>query len=297
MNSNESALSKPATACARLMAHELIFSAYLALTLARLLLTPSSQASDCGVFAAMIIGIAAAVYWHWHQPGQFTFRLRLLVFFVAMNLAFMCMETAVPAITPGKADALLRNLDIQLIGETPSILMQSWVRPWLTELMSACYQLFFPYLVIGVFSYAFREAKIARSAFTGLFSLYGLGFLGYTLMPALGPHLAFATDFSTQLNGGAITAYNANLVKEFSTGVDVFPSLHVAVSSYFLLIDRRYMPLRFRILLLPCLGLWFSTFYLRYHYLVDMLAGFALAGFGYWMARLEESRNDLRIKL
>ena len=275
------------------MAHEYLFGSYLLITLLRLLLSPTRPTADCWAFAALICGIAAAIAWHARGPDSLLrLRIRLLVFFAAMNIAFMQMQTAVPAISPHKVDALLRHIDIALIGETPSILMQAWVSPWLTELMSACYQLFFPYLTLAVLAYSVREASVARSAFVGLFSLYAVGFFGYTVMPALGPHLALADEFHAHLNGGPVTAYNAHLIKQFSTGVDVFPSLHVAVSSYLLLIDRRFTPLRFRILLLPCMGLWLSTFYLRYHYLIDVLAGFAVAGFGYWMARLEENRHD-----
>lgn len=273
-----------------LMAHEIFFGGYLLLTFSRLMLEPASSLSDRAVFAALIACIALAIGWHQSTPTSFRLRVRLLAFFIAMNVAFMSMRSAVPALVPHKKDGVLHGIDALLVGETPSILLQHWVTPWLTELMSACYQLFFPYLFIATVGYALRGQRVARSAFAGLFSLYGLGFIGYTFVPALGPYLAFSGEFSTPLIGGPITDYNANLVREFSTGVDVFPSLHVAVTAYLLLIDRRYTFQRFRILLLPCAGLWFSTFYLRYHYLIDMLSGFALAGFGYWMARLEEKR-------
>jgi membrane-associated phospholipid phosphatase len=38
-------------------------------------------------------------------------------------------------------------------------------------------------------------------------------------------------------------------------------------------------------LLLPIVGLWAATLYLRYHYLVDVLCGFALAIVGLCVAR------------
>lgn len=280
----------------RLMAHEWIFGGYLLLTLSRLTMSRAATLNDLAIFSGLIVGICLAVVWHQARPTLGRLRVRLLAFFVAMNVAFMAMRSAVPAMVPEKMDPLLRSIDVFLIGETPSILLQNCVSPGLTELMSACYQIFFPYLFLATLAYALRSERVACSAFAGLFSLYGLGFVGYTFVPALGPYLAYAGDFSTALTGGPVTAYNAHLVGQFSTGVDVFPSLHVAVSAYLLLMDRRHSRWRFRILLVPCLGLWCSTFYLRYHYLIDMLIGFAIAGFGYWMARLEENRNDLCIE-
>jgi membrane-associated phospholipid phosphatase len=59
--------------------------------------------------------------------------------------------------------------------------------------------------------------------------------------------------------------------------VDVFPSLHCAASAFVLAFDRRQSRGRFWVFLVPVVGLWFSTLYLRFHYLVDLVAGFALA--------------------
>jgi membrane-associated phospholipid phosphatase len=37
--------------------------------------------------------------------------------------------------------------------------------------------------------------------------------------------------------------------------------------------------------LVPCVVLWLSTVYLRFHYFVDLLAGVAVALLGWWVAR------------
>ena len=71
-----------------------------------------------------------------------------------------------------------------------------------------------------------------------------------------------------------------------SNGVDAFPSIHVAVSLYLLAFDRMYYRRRFWRLLVPCVALWISTIYLRYHYAVDVIAGFAIAAIGLRVAAL-----------
>lgn len=58
---------------------------------------------------------------------------------------------------------------------------------------------------------------------------------------------------------------------------DAFPSLHCAVPAFILAFDFIHKRRRFWICLGPCVLLWFSTVYLRYHYLVDVLCGFLLA--------------------
>jgi membrane-associated phospholipid phosphatase len=62
-----------------------------------------------------------------------------------------------------------------------------------------------------------------------------------------------------------------------TNGADVFPSLHCAVSAFILGFDARHDPRAFRRWMLPVIGLWLSTIYLRFHYFVDVAAGFALA--------------------
>jgi membrane-associated phospholipid phosphatase len=38
------------------------------------------------------------------------------------------------------------------------------------------------------------------------------------------------------------------------------------------------------VMILPCLGLWIATIYLRYHYLTDVLCGFLLAQVGIFVS-------------
>ena len=56
-----------------------------------------------------------------------------------------------------------------------------------------------------------------------------------------------------------------------------FPSLHAAVSLVALVYAWRHVRAWFWVLLPFALGLWVSTIYLRHHYVVDLLAGWALA--------------------
>ena len=95
--------------------------------------------------------------------------------------------------------------------------------------------------------------------------------------PAAGPWVAMAGEFSGPLEGGRLPQGNAAIVRMESNGVDVFPSLPCAVPSFLLAFDFVYRRWRFWCYLVPAVGLWVSTVYLRYHYFIDVLAGFALA--------------------
>ncbi len=261
----------------RLTLHEWVFGAYLVLSwlFFSIRLGPLSPAAL--VFPCLLAVDAALIAACRRKPDPRRWTLRLLFHPLAMNVCYLLMGSAVPAATPWMADGLLQRADALLVGGNLSLRVEPLIRPWLTDLMSLCYALFIPYLAFSMIRHLAGDLRTAVRFFTGLFVLYGIGFLGYTFIPALGPYLAMAGEFKVPLEAGWPSRLNAWVVGTGSNRVDVFPSLHCAGSAYLLLFDRTHKPWRYRLYLLPCIGLWLSTIYLRYHYFVDMLFGGLLA--------------------
>lgn len=276
----------------RLLPHEIIFGAVLIVTWLRLGFVVGFFAA-IALFYLALAGISGAlIYACLRKETNLRWRIRLLFYFGAMNLVYAHLKVAVPAMHSHTADALLQRADQWLVGTNLSLRMETLVCPALTEFFSACYILFFPYLLFSVILYCVGDLATFKKFTAGLFSIYGLGFFGYTLLPAQGPHLVMADQFTVPLTGGWITHGNSEIVRLGSNHVDVFPSLHCAVSLYFLLFDRAYKLWRFKLYLIPCVGLWISTIYLRYHYFVDLVAGFALSAFSLWLANHNHSKGD-----
>ncbi|MBF0309124.1 MAG: phosphatase PAP2 family protein [Magnetococcales bacterium] len=256
---------------------EIAFGGYLLVMFLLLLPVAGIGSRDTQVFFLLSL-FAALVYWQTRlRATPWVLRLRLLYYPLAMNVAFQQLRSAVPLLHPTRQDDLLQGIDRFLLGETPSLLLQGWTPPLVADLFSFFYLLFFPYLLFSFIYYLFEDADRAVRFYSGLFVLYAAGFLGYLVIPAAGPWLALADHFTLPVQGGWLTRVNDAMVSQGSNGVDVFPSLHCAVSAYLLFFDRRCKPWRYRLYLLPCVGLWLSTLLLRYHYLVDVLAGFLLA--------------------
>ena len=203
-----------------------------------------------------------------------------------MGLSFYTLATAVPLLGVPTADALLARLDYSLLGVTPALALASVHLPWFTDLMVVAYLFFFYILIVGPGWYCIHDLARFRACFAGLFTTYALGFLGYTVLPAAGPHLSM-TELPP-LQGGALTRLMLPLVSQGSNGVDVFPSIHCAASLYLLAFDFQHYRRRFWWLLLPCIALWVSTVYLRYHYVVDLLGGVLIAAVGIAVARAYE---------
>ncbi len=207
---------------------------------------------------------------------------------VAFNTAFLLLGPTMHSSTTWRADAALQSIDAGLIGENLSLRLQPFVSAPLSELFSFGY-MFFMALLLGCWLYyLIRSPHLAR-CYNGLFAVYGIGFAGYVLVPAAGPYVAMHDAFSVPIEGGLMTHLNALMVQQGSNHVDVFPSLHVAVSLFLwltLLKDHR----RVSVAIAPLVFLlWGSTLYLRYHYFIDIACGAALA-IGVYLATHDRER-------
>jgi membrane-associated phospholipid phosphatase len=196
---------------------------------------------------------------------------------VALNIVFPAMAVAIPAVHPVKLDAQLFAIDARLFHGNWSERLDAFASPALTELMSGCYMLFMPLLYGNLLRYFLWQRERRAGFLAGLFTVYGAGFLGYLLVPAAGPYVAFANAFRGPLPGGALWHLNQAMVAFGSNGVDVFPSLHAAVSVYILAFAWSHARREFWLLVPLVLGICISTIYLRYHYLVDVVCGVLLA--------------------
>ena len=269
---------------AKLLPHEWFFGAFLLVHWLRLLIAVGPLDRDALLYLALLLANIFVIAWCRRRETGPRWQLRLWFYPLAMNAMFFTMASAVLKVTPHKRDDLLASVDRALFGTTLSARAQALTTPALTEALSLCYLVFFPYLLISWFYYARRGLPLLRQLMAGMFTIYGLGFLGYSFVPAGGPHLALQDEFTVPLTGWAITKFNASVVANGSNGVDVFPSLHCAITFFLLFFDRQHARWRYRLCLVPCIGLWLATIYLRYHYFVDVAACFALGTFWLWIA-------------
>ena len=275
----------------RLHWHEILFGTFLLVTAGRLFAAGSWRLGLGFGGMAAGIGIAGAVSAHW--PVAAVTRMRLLVLPVLVNVVYCLLGTVVAQLQSGNCDAGLLRADRWLLGETPAVWCGTLIHPVLTDILSGCYLLFLPSVLAAFVVTVARPEPSGVRFFNGLFGVYALGFLGYTLVPAAGPHLAMPLAFAVPLEGGWLTQANALMVGGGSNHVDVFPSLHTAVTvflmSWLWSRNRRL----FLACLLPAAGICISTVYLRYHYAVDVAAGLCLAGVGRWLTTLTQQPHEL----
>jgi hypothetical protein len=172
-------------------------------------------------------------------------------------------------------DGSLLRCDEWLFGKTPAVSLEAVARPWLTDLLSACYLSYLIYLQIVVV-WAFRQTQYVIERFgASVFAGFAAGFLSYLLLPALGPGAAFPALFSLSFHGGILAATNDWVVTRGTAIYGTFPSLHLLMTMLLLDNDWSVCRKRFWIMLGPSIGLAVSTMYLRYHYATDLLAAVA----------------------
>lgn len=182
-------------------------------------------------------------------------------------------------------DAELLALDRFLFGETPSVPMQSLIHPWLTDAMTVAY--FLHLLLPPVLALAWYKAgrRGFREYLLSILVIAVLGTTGYVLVPAVGPGVAYPELFHISLESSMYEPITS-VMDAARAPRDVFPSLHVGLSSLVLWYGYRLSRRWFWILLLPVVANWVSTVYLRYHYLVDVFAGWVVAAVAIWIAGL-----------
>jgi membrane-associated phospholipid phosphatase len=187
-------------------------------------------------------------------------------------------------------DSLLILIDRWLFRTNPTQWLARWSHPLLTEILQIAYSLFYVlFIAIGLELYLKKEYR--RFRFFRFTIVYGffLSYLAYFLLPAVGPRFTLH-DFSrtdTELPGllftpalrwfvnifESIPPRVANGIALVNAQRDVFPSGHTMMTLAAIVFAWKWhLALRYYVVIIGILLL-FSTVYLRYHYVVDVLAG------------------------
>jgi membrane-associated phospholipid phosphatase len=191
---------------------------------------------------------------------------------------FFQLRDMIPIINPQNVDAQLRNLDLWLFGGDAAIWLEQFATPFAGEWFAASY---FGYYIVGG-SFVVGMMLFCRRQM--MFLEFGLVVLGpvcvgttlYCVFPAMGPYVYLADQFLGPLPGETLVPFVHGTI-QYGPLRDVFPSMHAGVPVAIFLFSARY----FRPVAVIC-GLWvphivISTIFLRYHYLIDVIAGILLA--------------------
>jgi len=183
-------------------------------------------------------------------------------------------------------DAALIALDQKLFGLQASVALQRFITPPLTAWMRFNYSMHLLYIpLVAGFIYLRRPRAQFRRMMCGLVTLCFFGFLGYLLVPAVGPMFTLSGQYHVPLaQSNAAFSGPAGFMDMARIQRDSFPSMHVAISFLIWIYAGINSRRLFWILSPFIVSLWVSTVYLRYHYVVDCIAGLLLAPVCFFLA-------------
>ena len=192
----------------------------------------------------------------------------------------------IPAVTASDRDAMLIRWDLWLFGGDPSIFLQRFHWPLATEILQYVYTLFY-FIPLSVAILLAVKKKFRACDYYVFLVCYGffLSYLGYFLVPAIGPRFTLRALYTIELHGIWLYPQLADLINFLeSINRDCFPSGHTMMTLVALHAAWRFERVAFWILLPFGSALVVATVYLRYHYGVDVIAGVAWYLFAFYTA-------------
>lgn len=207
-------------------------------------------------------------------------------FLVVLMMYYSLWGDATHFLVTHDRDSALIGLDQKLFGFQASVALQRFVRPSLTAWMDFAY--FYHLInipVVACFVYVRRTRERFREMMSGVVVITFFGLLGYLLVPAIGPVFTLRDQYTVPLTQPLALFYRQVEFMDFARiRRDVFPSLHVGISFIVWLYAYRNSRRLFWLLSPLILSLWVSCVYLRFHYLIDVLAGLILAPLCFWLS-------------
>ena len=231
------------------------------------------------------------------SPAPLKRQLHRWYLYVMIFLLYKEMYLMVRPIHPVDYDSVLISIDHALFGVNPTHWLLQFAHPLLTEVLQLGYSSYFLLCsIVGVD--VFRTHSWKEFDTTVFMIVYGfyLSYLGYFLFPAVGPRFtlhSFAL-ISQELPGLIVTEplrafinWGESISGSMPNAIqyvqrDAFPSGHAQLSLILVYCAFHFKtPLRWLVAVLACL-LIAGTIFLRYHYVIDVVAGMAFFVFTIW---------------
>lgn len=197
-------------------------------------------------------------------------------------------------------DQLFIQIDRWMFGTDPTHFLYHFANPILTEILQTVYGMFYLLPIILGLSLLNKNRHVALD-FAVFSVIYGffLSYLGYFSLPGIGPRFTLH-DFNT-INESLPGLYLTNFLREMTNigeGIpagtpnpaeivqrDVFPSGHTMITLIVVYLSIK-LKSRSRYFLVPIGSLLiFSTVYLWYHYVIDLIGGLLFMIFAMWSGK------------
>jgi hypothetical protein len=179
-------------------------------------------------------------------------------------------------------DEPLRRIDLWIFGVDPVAALQSIISRPLSVWLAFAYSMYAVFYAIcpSVIWLSSGRAAFRELALT-LGTAMAVTWFSYLLFPAKGPVLS--QTFSVPLDMYFIEPIKEAMMDAGRITWDCFPSMHTCASLIFWFAAWRHARVMFWVMAPIVVSIPFACVYLRYHYVIDVLAGVALALVMSWL--------------
>jgi membrane-associated phospholipid phosphatase len=180
--------------------------------------------------------------------------------------------------------ALLRVDEWMFGGVNPHFWISARLHPWLTEWFALCYSLYGALIlaVFGILILSDRKDELRTFVFRFVLVL-AIGYSFYAWVPVQGP--VFTLDFKEHLDLRYLQGVKEALMDRARIERDCFPSLHTALSLLAWGTLAGVSVRLGRILIPVVISIPVACVYLRYHYVIDVVAGAGLVSGVLWSTK------------
>lgn len=217
-----------------------------------------------------------------------------------VQLSYFMLRRLLPVANAGALDLELYQLDMAWFGIEPAMSLDGWVNGATTEWFAFFYFGYFLLLAAHILPIVLltRHRQVLGEFTFGMLVVFCGGHLLYMLVPGYGPFLAMADSFQNELPDGVWLNLVMAAVDSGGAQKDIFPSIHTAAPTFIALFSFRHRHrVPFRYTWLPvnffAFNIIIATMFLRWHYLIDVVAGLALGAIALW-ATVPVTRYELR---
>lgn len=199
---------------------------------------------------------------------------------IGVLVIFNSLGDIIPFMGRQNCDGMLIRIDHLLFAAHPTVWLERFNSARLTALFQVAYISYY-FVPIALVTSLFVKARRndVETAVFGLVLCFYLSYIGYMLFPAVGPRYTLSHLQTSDLPAGPLTLWVRQTLDSLEHNkTDAFPSGHTAVALVALYYAWKLGERVLSKVLVPAVSaLILSTVYLRYHYVVDVLAGILLA--------------------
>lgn len=219
----------------------------------------------------------------------------------SVQISYFMLAGLLPVVNTTTVDLELYRLDVALFGFEPAIALDAFVNPISTEWFAFFYFGYFILLALHVISILFfsSRTRVLGEFAAGMLFVFCVGHILYMLVPGFGPYKAMASHFEHAFPSGAWLDMVMLTVASGGAQMDIFPSLHTAAPAFIALYSFRHrdkapFQLTWPVVAFCSVNIMVATMFLRWHYVIDVVAGVALASAAVVVASYATRREAAR---